>query len=97
MYLRAIREKPSLGIIYGIRSEPTLEEARTELSEAISRVASLLLKDKYGPLLGVFSEPAINGFLRSFEFNISRTKGDLSLVLEELFDRIISKNLRKGN
>ena len=97
IYLRATREESSLGVINGIRPEPTLSEAREELSEAISRVVTSLAKENYDPLLGAVSQPAVNEFLKGFESNLSRAKGDLSLVLEELFDRIISKNLRKGN
>ena len=93
-YLRAMREEPSLGIANGLRPEPTLDEARAELSEAISRVATFILKDKYGPLLGVVSQPAVNEFLKGFEFNLSRTKGDLTIVFEELFDRVIPKGKR---
>jgi len=94
-YLRATREVPSHGIACGLRPEPTLDEARAELSEAISRIATYLFKDRYGPLLGVVSQPAINEFLKGFESNLSRTKGDLTIVLEELLDRVVPKNLRK--
>jgi len=95
VYLRAKRERISTEAISGLRPEPTLDEARAELSEAISRVATSVLKDKYGPLLGVVSQPAVNEFLKGFEANLSRTKGDLTIVLEELLDRVFPKNLRK--
>ena len=94
-YLRTMRDEPSLGVTSGLRPEPTLDEARAELSEAISRIATSLFKDKYGPLLGVVSQPAVNEFLKGFESNLSRTKGDLTIVLEELLDRVVPKNLRK--
>ena len=94
IYLRATRDEPSLGITSGLRPEPTLDEARAELSEAISRAATYVLQDKYGPLLGAVSEPAVNEFLKGFELNLSRTKGDLTIVFEELFDRVIPKNQR---
>ena len=96
-YLRAENERPSLGVTSGLRPEPTLDEARAELSEAISRIATSLFKDKYGPLLGVVSQPAVNEFLKGFESNLSRTKGDLTIVLEELLDRVVPKNLRKNS
>ena len=95
VYLRAMRDEPSLGVTSGLRPEPTLDEARVELSEAISRIATTLFKDKYGPLLGVVSQPAVNEFLKGFESNLTRTKGDLTIVLEELLDRVVPKNLRK--
>jgi len=97
MYISAMRDKPSLGVTNGLRPEPTLDEARAELSEAISRIATSLFKDKYGPLLGVVSQPAVNEFLKGFESNLSRTKGDLTIVLEELLDRVVPKNLRKNS
>jgi len=94
-YQRAKTEEPGFGILSAKRAEPTLDEARAELSEAISRIATSLFKDKYGPLLGVVSQPAVNEFLKGFESNLSRTKGDLTIVLEELLDRVVPKNLRK--
>jgi hypothetical protein len=86
-----------VGIYRGFRSEPTLDEARAELSESISRVATSIFRDDYGPLLGTVSQPAVNEFLKAFEANVSSAKGDLTLVFEELFDRVVPKNLRKRN
>lgn len=94
IYLRAMRDEPSLGIANGLRPEPTLDEARAELSEAISRAATYIFKDKYGPLLGVVSQPAVSEFLKGFELNLSRVTGDLTIVFEELLDRAIPKNQR---
>ena len=37
-YLRAQREKPALGFSTGARPEPTLDEARAELAQAVSRL-----------------------------------------------------------
>lgn len=91
-YLRAKRNEPVLGIESGLRPEPSLEEARAELSEMISRIATPIFKDKYGPLLSVLSQPAINEFLKGFESTLSRAKGDLTLVLEEFVDRVIPKD-----
>jgi len=94
-YLRGENERPALGISSGLRPEPSVDEARAELSEAISRIATSLFTDRYGPLLGVVSQPAVNEFLKGFEANLSRTKGDLTIVFEELLDRVAPKNLRK--
>ena len=94
IYFRAMRDEPSLGIKSGLRPEPTLEEARAELSEAISRAAAQVFKDKYGPLLGAVSQPAVNESLKGFELNLSRAKGDLTIVFEELLDRVMPKNQR---
>jgi hypothetical protein len=90
-YVTSAREEPSIGFSSGVRPEPTLDDARAELSESISRVATSLFKDEYGPLLGVFSQPAVNEFLKGFEANVSRTKGNLTLVFEELLDRVVPK------
>ena len=87
--MRAMREEPSSGVTSGVRPEPSLDEARAELAQAVSRVANNLFKDKYGPLVGVISEPAINEFLKGFEANLNRAKGDITLVAEELLDRVI--------
>ncbi len=87
--LRAMREDPSAGVMDGIRPEPTLEEARAELAREVSRIANALFKDKYGPLVGVMSEPAITEVLRGFEANLDRVKGDITLVIEELVDRVL--------
>lgn len=94
MYLRSLRDEPSLGITSGLRPEPTLDEARAELSEAISRTATSIFKDKYGPLLGAVSQPAVNEFLKGFELNVSRAKGNATIVFEEFLDRVIPKNQR---
>jgi hypothetical protein len=94
-YITSAREEPSIGFSRGVRPEPTLDDARAELSESISRVARSLFKDEYGPLLGVFAQPAVNEFLKGFEANFLRTKGNLTLIFEELLDRVVPKNLRK--
>jgi len=93
-YLRAERERPSLGVFSGKRPELTLDEARAELAQSLSRVVHDLFKDKYGPLVGALSEPTIVEMLKSFENNVARTKGDITLVAEELFDRILPPQSR---
>jgi len=95
IYHRAMRDQPSLGITSGLRPEPTMDEARAELSEEIVRIATYILKHKYGPLLGAVSQPTVIEFLKDFELNLSRAKGDLTVVFEDLFDRVIQKN--QGN
>ena len=93
-YLRAEREKPALGF-QGRRPEPTLDEARTELAQAISRVVHNLFQDRYGPLVGTITEPTINEFLKGFEANLTRAKGDITLVAQELLDRAMPPASRK--
>jgi hypothetical protein len=48
-----------------------------------------LFQDRYGPLLGSLSEPAIVEILKGFESNLSRAKGDVTLVAQELLDRLM--------
>ena len=91
IYVRAMRDQPSLGVMNGLRPEPTLDDVRAELSEAISRVAASIFKANYGPLVEVVSQSAINAFLKGFEFNLSRAKGDLTIVFQELLDRVMPK------
>ena len=95
-YLRAEREKPALGF-QGRRPEPTLDEARTELAQAISRVVHNLFQDRYGPLVWTITEPTINEFLKGFEANLARAKGDITLVAQELLDRAMPPASRKRN
>jgi hypothetical protein len=94
-YLRAEREKPALGFASGRRSEPTLDEARSELAQAMSRVLHNVFQDRYGPLVGAISEPTINEFLKGFEANLARAKGDITLVAQELLDRAMPPMSRK--
>lgn len=88
-YLRAELERPSLGILSGRRLEPTLDEARSELAKSLSRVIRSVFQDRYGPFVGALSEPTINGALKSFESNLAKAKGDVTLVTQELLDRVI--------
>jgi hypothetical protein len=94
-YLRAARERPALGINTGLRGEVSLDEARTELAGSISRILHSLFQDRYGPLVGSLSEPTITEILKGFEANLSRTKGDVTLVAQELLDRLLPPNSNK--
>jgi hypothetical protein len=94
-YLRAARESPAVGINTGLRGEVSLDEARTELAGAMSRTLHSLFQDRYGPLVGSLSEPTITEILRGFEANLSRTKGDVTLVAQELLDRLLPPNSNK--
>ena len=94
-YLRAQREKPSIGFATGARPEPTLDEARAELAQAVSRVIHNLFADRYGPLVGTITEPTVNEFLKGFEANLKRAKGDVTLVAQELLDRAMPPRSRR--
>jgi hypothetical protein len=45
--------------------------------------------------VGTITEPTINEFLRSFEANLARAKGDITLVAQELLDRAMPPASRK--
>jgi hypothetical protein len=94
-YLRALREEQSSGVKSGKRPDATLDEARSELAQALSRVAKSILRDKYGPLVGVISEPAVTEVLKNFETNLARAKGDFTILFEEVFDRLIPSTDKK--
>jgi len=94
-YLRAEREKPAMEFASGRRPEPTLDEARSELAQAISRVVHNLFQDRYGPLVGTVTEPTVNEFLKGFEANLARAKGDITLVAQELLDRAMPPRSRR--
>jgi hypothetical protein len=94
-YFRARRERPSLGINTGLRGEVSLDEARAELAGSISRILRSLFQDRYGPLIGSLSEPTITEILKGFEAYLSRTKGDVTLVAQELLDRLLPPNSNK--
>jgi hypothetical protein len=94
-YQRAEREKPAAEFIAGRRPEPTLDEARDELAEAITRILDSLLNDRYGPLFGKIGQPAVTEFLKGWENTLSRAKGDFTLLTQELLDRAIPPRSRK--
>lgn len=89
-YLRARREKPTAGISDAKAPEPTLDEARSDLAKAIGRIADQLLSKRYGPLIGTIAETTTNATLQQFEANLTKAKGDITLVVQEFSDRIFS-------
>jgi hypothetical protein len=95
IYLRALREEQQTGIARGVRPETTLEEARTELAQALARIGKSILMDKYGPHVVVISEPLITELLKKFESNLARTTGDLSILIHEILDRVFPSLLQK--
>ena len=94
-YLRASLEEMRIGLAIGVRPDPTLEEARAELAQALTHVTKSILRDKYGPLVGVLSESAITEFLKNFESNLFRAKGDMTILFEETFDRLAPSIFKK--
>lgn len=96
VYLHAMSEKPSIGITSGIRPEPSLDEARAELSEAIIRLANSAFSDDFGPLLSVVSQPAIYECLRDIEIKLSRTKEQFSLTISEILERTMDFQKRNS-
>jgi hypothetical protein len=94
-YLRASLEEMRIGLAIGVRPDPTLEEARAELAQALTNATKSILRDKYGPLVGVLSESAITEVLKNFESNLFRAKGDMTILFEEVFDRLAPSILKK--
>ncbi len=92
---RAKRERPSIGLLSDKEPEPTLDEAREDLAKSISRMAHTLFADRFGPLVGTITETTITASLKSFETTLARSKGDATLVLQELTDRIFSAKTAK--
>ena len=89
-YLRAGREQPALGIFDAKAPEPTLDEARADLAKAIGKIADQLLSKRYGPLIGTIAETTTTATLQQFEANLTKAKGDITLVVTEFSDRIFS-------
>ena len=67
----------------------TFSFSRSDLAKSLSRVIHSVFQDRYGPLVGALSEPTLNEALKSFESNLARAKGDVTLVAQELLDRVI--------
>ena len=89
-YLRARREQPSPAIANTKAPEPTLEEARADLAKAVGKIADQFLAKRYGPLIGTIAETTTIATLQQFEANLTRAKGDVTLVVQEFSDRIFS-------
>ena len=89
-YLRARREQPKSAIANTKGPEPTLDEARADLAKAIGKLADQFLSKRYGPLVGTIAETTTNATLQQFEMNLTKAKGDITLVVQEFSDRIFS-------
>ena len=89
-YLRTRREQPSSAIANTKAPEPTLEEARADLAKAVGKIADQFLAKRYGPLIGTIAETTTISTLQQFEANLTRAKGDVTLVVQEFSDRIFS-------
>jgi len=77
------------------RREATLDEARQELAQSISRITHSLFAKKYGPLVGTVTESTIVAVLKDIENNVYRAKGDVTLVVQELLDRAMESRKTK--
>ena len=77
------------------RREATLDEARQELAQSISRITHSLFAKKYGPLVGTVTESTVVAVLKDIENNVYRAKGDVTLVVQELLDRAIESKKTK--
>lgn len=79
------------------RPEPTLDEARTELADSIGQIVHMIFSRKYGPLVGTVSKTTVETLLKSAEENLYRTKGDVTLVIQELVDRVFTSKKAKSS
>ncbi len=77
------------------RPEPSLEEARGELADAIGQLAHTIFSKKYGPLVGTVTKTTAEALLKSAEENLYRAKGDATLVIQELMDRAFTSKTNK--
>lgn len=77
------------------RREATLDEARNELAQSISRIAHSLFSKKYGPLVGTVTESTVVAVLKDVENNVYRAKSDVTLVVQELLDRAMGSRKTK--
>lgn len=88
-YLRASGEMPAFGMNSEKRPEPSLEQARTELANSASRTLNHLVNERYGTVYGILSELTIEEFLKTFEASITKSKNDLTLIFQEILDRVL--------
>lgn len=89
-YLRASLETPTYGVNSGKRAEPNLDQARIEFAKSASRVLNHFFNGKHGPLSEALGEITILEFLKSFEASFETSKHDLSLIVQEVMDRIFN-------
>jgi hypothetical protein len=71
------------------KTEPTLDDLRSDLARAIGDFANQNFADRYGPLVGSVVENSAEKILRDFEINGIKAKNEAEFVLGELMDRII--------
>jgi hypothetical protein len=77
------------------RPEPSLEEARGELADAIGQLAHTIFSKKYGPLVGTVTKTTAETLLKTGEENLYRAKGDATLIIQELVDRAFTSKPSK--
>lgn len=76
----------------GKRREPTLDEARAELASSIGQIAHMIFSKKYGPLVGTVTKTTIETVLENGEEILYRAKGDTTLIIQELVDRVFTSS-----
>lgn len=89
-FLRVSREHPAIEIIADAPPKPDLNQARTELSKVIGKFAEQFLAKRYGPLIGTVAESTTATYLQKFEESLAKAKGDITLVVQELVDRVMA-------
>lgn len=89
-FFRVGREHPAIEIIEGITPKPDLNQAREELAKVIGKIAEQFLAKRYGPLIGTVAQSTAATYLKKFEENLATAKGDITLVVQELVDRVMT-------
>lgn len=89
-YRRAKAESASKGLFSDGQPDLTLDEARAEFAQAISRTVQRVAADRFGPLVGTLTETTIVATLKGLEDSAQQVKIDTTAALQEIFDRIIT-------
>jgi hypothetical protein len=90
-YKNASEERPSTGITEGIRAEISLDQARSELANALSGFTKDLFGTNYGQLVGVASESIVEEFLIHLESRLEVVRGGFEIVFGEILERFTAE------
>lgn len=88
-YFRSSREQVQLGATKGVRQEITLEEARSEFVEALSRVASKVFWGTPISFVTEVTQPSLIETLIRFEERLEGLRRDTTIVSQEIVDRLV--------
>lgn len=89
-YHRALKEQVKLGVSSGARQNLTLEEARLELAESISRFVGRTLHGMVDASTLSLAQPSFVEILKNFEAQLGRFQGGATIVSQEIIDRLLT-------